>query len=107
MYKFAMHNYRPIELWRTNIAGEVATVVEAGVAATLVDEGPWVEFSADVNKLRGDLSDIEVQFYVKAISGEIDIDAEWDSYLKSWMANGGARMTEAAKQFIGDGTIME
>jgi hypothetical protein len=107
MYKFAMHNYRPIELWRTNIAGEVATVVEAGVAATLVDEGPWVEFSADVNKLRGDLSDIEVQFYVKAISGEIDIDAEWDSYLKSWMANGGARMTDAAKQFIRDGTIME
>ncbi len=107
MYKFAMHNYRPIELWRTNIAGEVSTVVEAGVAATLVDEGPWVEFSADVSKLRADLSDIEVQFYVKAIAGQVDIDADWDAYVKSWMANGGARMTDAAKQFIRDGTIME
>ena len=66
-----------------------------------------MEFSADVNKLRGDLSDIEVQFYVKAISGQIDIDAEWDAYVESWMANGGARITEAAKQFIHDGTIME
>ena len=107
MYKFAMHNFRPIELWRTNISREVSMAVEAGVAATLVDEGPWVEFSADISRLRADLSDIEVQFYVKAISGEIDIDAEWEAYVRSWMNNGGDRMTTAAKQFIRDGTTME
>ena len=68
--------------------------MEAGVAATLVDEGPWVEFSADVSKLRADLSDIEVQFF------------QIRRRRTCWMASG-ARMTDAAKQFIRDGTIME
>ena len=63
--------------------------------------------SLEEGSAAGPFADAGLQFYVKAIAGQVDIDAEWDAYVDSWMANGGARLTEAAKQFIRDGTIME
>ena len=38
------------------------------------------------------LGPIVGEFYAKAITGEIDIDAEWDEHVKTWMDNGGAEL---------------
>ncbi len=41
------------------------------------------EYSSTVNAIRD-------EFYFKAITGEIDIDAEWDAYVRAWLSNGGS-----------------
>ncbi|WP_274363149.1 ABC transporter substrate-binding protein [Paenibacillus thermotolerans] len=40
----------------------------------------------------GQLNTIVDEFRMKAIVGEIDIDKEWDKYVKNWMNNGGKEM---------------
>ena len=38
------------------------------------------------------------EFFAKAVTGEIDIDAEWDDYVARWMEAGGNElMAEIAK----------
>ena len=41
---------------------------------------------------------LEEEFYYKAITGQIDVDAEWDAYVQQWNDHGGeAIMAEVAK----------
>ena len=53
----------------------------------------------DVNKRYGEtLQTMADEFETRAIIGEIDIDAEWDSYVKEWLAAGGHEyLTEVDK----------
>ena len=45
----------------------------------------------EVNRQYGStMNTIRDEFMYKAITGEIDIDAEWDSYVKNWLDNGGS-----------------
>ena len=44
------------------------------------------------------LQTMAAEFFAKAVTGEIDIDAEWDNYVANWMAAGGNElMAEIAK----------
>ena len=44
------------------------------------------------------LQTMAAEFFAKAVTGEIDIDAEWDNYVARWMAAGGNElMAEIAK----------
>ena len=99
-YKYAMHNYRPIEMWSTNLAGEVADVVNFANTVSLHPDEPFIDWPADLAGLGADLQDIEVTFYVKAITGEIDIDAEWDSYVKFWKSAGGDKQAAFVKDYL-------
>ena len=41
---------------------------------------------------------LEEEFYYKAITGQLDVDAEWDAYVQQWNDHGGAAiMAELAK----------
>jgi hypothetical protein len=35
------------------------------------------------------------EFEARAVTGEIDIDAEWDNYVKNWLASGGHEILQA------------
>lgn len=53
----------------------------------------------DVSARRGEaLQTMTAEFFAKAVTGEIDIDAEWDAYVANWMDAGGDElMAEIAK----------
>lgn len=56
------------------------------------------EHDQEFRQTRGDLGGMEQEFYYKAITGELDINAEWDGYVKQWMDAGGAKITEWANE---------
>ena len=39
-----------------------------------------------------ELQTLAREFYFKAVTGEIDVDAEWDGYVSEWLSNGGQEM---------------
>jgi len=47
-----------------------------------------------------DLTKIENEFYLNAITGKIDIDAEWENYKKEWLDIGGAKVIEEYEQIL-------
>jgi hypothetical protein len=46
----------------------------------------------------GELGAMEREFYYKGITGEININAEWDDYVKRWNDAGGAKATQWANE---------
>jgi putative aldouronate transport system substrate-binding protein len=58
-------NYESIDNWRHDIFGELQE-----------------EYDKLGKQIGSDVSMIWQEFYMKAITGEIDIDSEWDNYLK-------------------------
>ena len=54
---------------------------------------------SDINKKHGtDLKTIWEEFFYKAVAGTIDIDAEWNAYVKRWRSSGGdAYLAELSK----------
>jgi ABC-type glycerol-3-phosphate transport system substrate-binding protein len=38
------------------------------------------------------------EFFFKAVTGEINVDAEWDNYVSTWLKNGGAQTLEALEK---------
>ncbi|WP_318615853.1 ABC transporter substrate-binding protein [Sporosarcina sp. YIM B06819] len=46
------------------------------------------------NRYSGQLNTIVDEFRMKAIVGEVDIDKEWDKYVKNYLKNGGEQMIE-------------
>nr|WP_309098596.1 ABC transporter substrate-binding protein [Fredinandcohnia onubensis] len=50
------------------------------------------EFKDIEKRHAAQLETIVEEFRMKAITGEIDIDKEWDSYVENWLNNGGADM---------------
>ena len=49
------------------------------------------------------LDTIRDEFFFAAVTGEIDIDAEWDNYVQTWMDAGGTEyMAELEKAPIVD-----
>lgn len=53
----------------------------------------------DVQSRRGEtLQTMTAEFFARAVTGDIDVDAEWDRYVADWMAAGGDElMAEIAK----------
>jgi hypothetical protein len=50
----------------------------------------------DTNYKYQDMTALEDEFYFNAITGKIDIDSEWDGYVKKWMDLGGSlKISEA------------
>ena len=47
------------------------------------------------------LKDLQQQTYLKMIKGEMDIDAEWDHFVKQWNDLGGAEITADAAKSLG------
>lgn len=47
------------------------------------------------------LKDLQQQTYLGMIKGEIDIDAEWDNFVKEWNDLGGAEITADAAKALG------
>jgi len=44
----------------------------------------------DINRRYGEtMTTLFEEFFFKAVTGEIDVDAEWDAYVEQWMENGG------------------
>lgn len=52
----------------------------------------------EFRQTRSELGAIEREFYYKGITGEIDINAEWDNYVKKWHDAGGAKITQWANE---------
>jgi hypothetical protein len=50
------------------------------------------------NVYRSELSVLEQEFYYRGITGEIDIEAEWDEYVERWYNIGGAETTRWANE---------
>jgi ABC-type glycerol-3-phosphate transport system substrate-binding protein len=44
------------------------------------------------------LNSIHDEFYLNAVTGQIDIDAEWDNYVSSWRKNGGDELIAELKK---------
>lgn len=40
------------------------------------------------------------RFYYNAITGKIDIEAEWDKYVEEWLENGGKEVLYEARQIF-------
>lgn len=59
------------------------------VTHDLFDETKW----ADINSLYGgQLDTLVAEFRMSAITGEVDIEAEWDNYVQSYLDNGGTEL---------------
>ena len=54
--------------------------------------------SVAYNNVRTELTPLEEEFYYRAITGEIDIAAEWDAYVDAWYASGGDEVTRLANE---------
>lgn len=50
------------------------------------------EWSDTESYYGGQLSTITTEFRMAAITGEIDIDAEWDTYVENYLNNGGTEL---------------
>jgi len=50
-----------------------------------------LEYSASVNKIAD-------EFYWKALTGEIDVDAQWDAYKENWLNAGGKQILEEKRE---------
>ena len=66
----------------------IKSVIDLGKAGILVKD--------KINST--EMSKIVKEFYFNAITGKVDIDAEWDSYCKKWMDLGGEILTEEAQK---------
>ena len=53
---------------------------ETGVSGIMAESGATLNTIAD-------------EFYFKAITGQVDIDAEWDAYVAKWKSAGGEKLT--------------
>jgi len=47
---------------------------------------------------QADMDKVVKEFYFNAITGKVDIDSEWDGYVKTWMDLGGKVLTEEAQK---------
>jgi len=56
------------------------------------DEFTITKYTEIDNKYKADLKTIYDEFYYNALTGRIDVDAEWDNYVKKWLAAGGAEL---------------
>jgi putative aldouronate transport system substrate-binding protein len=52
--------------------------------------------SQEIRDKIGDPTAVMNEFFFRAVTGEIEIDAEWDAYVQRWMREGGAVLTEDA-----------
>ena len=50
----------------------------------------WKDVGADVGRIQG-------EFMWKAVTGQVDVDAEWDDYVESWLKAGGKEVNEEAQ----------
>ncbi len=55
--------------------------------------GTYDEMKVDA----AEMDKLTKEFFFNAITGEIDIDAEWDNYVQKWMDLGGKLQTEGAR----------
>ena len=47
----------------------------------------------DVNRRYGEtMTTLFEEFFLKSVTGELDVDAEWDGYVAKWLENGGEEM---------------
>ena len=68
---------------------------------------PLIPAAADLRQVKSlagsaadntELAKIESEFFFNGITGKIDIDQEWDTYVQRWMDLGGKALTEAAQE---------
>jgi len=52
-------------------------------------------YMAEYTKFRPELQKLENEFFWNAITGKVDIDAEWGSYISKWMSIGGKELNDA------------
>jgi putative aldouronate transport system substrate-binding protein len=55
---------------------------------------------ASVTEVGADVRKIEQQFYLNAITGISDVEAEWDGYVRKWNAAGGDRINKEATEIF-------
>ena len=50
------------------------------------------EYRNAQKRYAGDLETINAEFVYKAVTGQIDIDSEWNNYVETYMSAGGAEL---------------
>jgi len=63
-----------------------------------VDLGFLPNFTLEIREKIGDPHAIEEEFFFRAISGDLDIDAEWDACVERWLREGGKILTDEANR---------
>ena len=46
------------------------------------------------------LNTLANEFFMRVVTGQADLDAEWDNYVARWMAEGGEQVYEAMQNSI-------
>jgi len=70
-------------------------------AQTRLDYGFTPSFNEEQRVKDSNLTTLMTQFYYNAITGKIDVDAEWNGYVEKWMKQGGKELLEeATKQYL-------
>jgi putative aldouronate transport system substrate-binding protein len=49
------------------------------------------------NEVGADVSRIQEEFIWKAVTGQVDVDAEWDDYVATWLRAGGRQLLDEAQ----------
>jgi putative aldouronate transport system substrate-binding protein len=66
-----------------------------------LDYGFTPTFNEDLRVKNSNVVTLMTQFYYNAITGKINIDAEWNTYVDNWMKQGGKELLEeASKQYV-------
>ena len=55
-------------------------------------------FGRDLTDTIGDPNTIVDELFYRVVTGEINIDNDWDSYVKRWLDEGGRVLTEEANR---------
>lgn len=70
-------------------------------AQTRLDYGFTPSFNEDQRVKNSNIITLMTQFYYNAITGKVDIDAEWSAYVDKWNKQGGKELLEeATRQYL-------
>ena len=64
---------------------------------TIQDAADGLTTTAEV-KYEADLLDYVKEMYMKFVTGEADIDTQWDDFVKNWYAMGGQEWSDELNQ---------
>ena len=105
---FYMFPFYTPEVVKYLLSPSVFNMADTTISKNYAINDPFYDFKKDVGlsdkitefrkRKQVDLDTYVEEFHFNAITGKIDINAEWDSFVSGWYENGGQEWTELVKQ---------
>ncbi|NSW89638.1 MAG: hypothetical protein HPY74_02960 [Firmicutes bacterium] len=98
---FRTGSYLTMDVVKTFLSKDAINLVMSTInhplMRSIVDSGRLITLNKDkVNT--AEMDKLVKEFYFNAITGKVDVNSEWDNYVKKWMDFGGKILTEEAQK---------